>query len=177
MIPDSPPSFMMSGIEVVGAIASSSQLVRYLIEIIEYTRSISNHIKESSCPFQQYRRNLESLLSTVTAIVNTPYLQTDSVRDHLDTLEARAKSLKTTLQRYPTALPQKAVKRFWTALLAQRSEAQIVRDFTALERDKSNLLLCITTSFGGVLHDINKRTNSDLMATQNNIHRKVTNRG
>ncbi|KAL8789035.1 MAG: hypothetical protein Q9195_007001 [Heterodermia aff. obscurata] len=142
----------MSGLEVIGVVASASQLMRYLFEIIDYTQSVRTFIRGASCPFQQHREHLESLISVVNSIRQAPLLQTSIIEKHLKALLNRSETLCATLRRYSLDLARSPVNKFWTALQARRAEAQILKDLASLERQKSNLLLYITTSHGIVLH-------------------------
>ncbi|OAL18761.1 hypothetical protein AYO22_10455 [Fonsecaea multimorphosa] len=48
----------------------------------------------------------------------------------------------------------KSIKRFWKAIVNQRHEAQILQSFTALENDKSSLLLYLGSIHGHALQQI-----------------------
>ncbi|KAG6997464.1 hypothetical protein G7Y79_00040g076290 [Physcia stellaris] len=159
----------MSGIEVIGVIASASQLVRYVLDIIDYTKTVSVLIKSSSCPFQHHRQHLENLVLAVETIRRTPILQTSLIETHLQTLLSRTASLRNTLKPFTRVARQTALGKIWTAIQAHKAEGQILKDLNILERDKSNLVLCITSSYGNILHDIEERTNPDLVVTKNNM--------
>ena len=64
----------MSSLEVIGLIASASQLIRYTGDIIDYTRSIFVFLKGSTRRFGQRREHLEALISAVEVIRQTPSL-------------------------------------------------------------------------------------------------------
>ncbi len=157
----------MSGFEVIGLIASASQLIRYTGEIIDYTRSIFIFLKGSTRRFSQHREHLEALILAVEAIRQTPLLQTQLIQHHLGVLLRRTENLRAVLRRYTIDLPQKLLKRFRAALSAQKAQEQILKDLSALERDKSNLLLCITSSYGVTLEKIKRTMDSKLMAPKN----------
>ena len=158
----------MSGIEVIGLVASASQLIRYTGDIIDYTRSIFIFLKGSTRRFGQHREHLEALILTVVVIRQTPSLQTQLIRHHLGVLLRRTENLRAVLRRYTIGVPQKLLKRFRVALSAHKAQEQILDDLSALERDKSNLLLCITSSYGVTLEEIKRKTNSRLMAPKMN---------
>lgn len=164
----------MSGVEVIGIIASASQLVRYLLEIIDYTQTVSVLIKSASCLFQQHRQHLENLVSTVEDIRRIPCLQTSLIETHLETLLSRTASLRHTLKPFSRVSQQTALGKICTAIQARKAEGQILKDLNILERDKSNLILCITSSYGNILHGIQERTNPDLVVTKNNMSDKPT---
>ena len=159
----------MSGIEFIGAVASASQLARYTVNIITYAKDIIAFIKETSSQFQRHQETLESLISAVETIRQTPLLQTCSIRDHLALLSRRTEVLGVNLKRYTPDSQTKLYRRVWTALLAHKVEAQILQGLTDLERDKSNLILCITSFYGIVLHDIRLRTNLDFETDRKNL--------
>ena len=159
----------MSGIEVIGVIASASQLVRYVLDIIDYTKTLSVLIKSSSCPFQHHRQHLENLVSAVETIRRTPILQTNLIKTHLQTLLNRTASLHDTLKPFSRVSQQTALGKVWTAIQAHKAEAHILKDLNILERDKSNLLLCITTSYGPILHGIQEKSNSDLVVVKDTM--------
>ena len=147
----------MSGLEVIGVVASTSQLVRYILEIIDYTQTIWIFIKGASCPFQQYQEHLESLISAIRTIRQTPSLQKPVIEHHLKALLKRTETLCATLKRYSTDLPRSPVRKFWMAFKAGKTEVQILKDLDSLERQKSNLLLCISSLYGITLDQIKKK--------------------
>ena len=155
----------MSGFEVIGVIASASQLVHYVLEIIDYTRKR---------PFDEYSDHLEALVSAVKVVTRTPSLQTQPIKDFLDILLRRTEILKATLELYSVNLSRKFYGKLWTALCAHRAESQILKDLATLERDKSNLLLCITSSNGAVLYGIQGRTTPNLCDMDGETIRKVS---
>ncbi len=166
------PSFCllrMSGFEVIGVVASASQIIKYTAEIIDYIRSVFDFVTGTSCQFEQHREHLEALISTVKTIRQTPLLQTSLVRDHLEVLLRQSKTLGQVLRRYTVNLPRKSFRRIWTALFVHKAEGQILRGLASLERDKSNLLLCLTSSYGIVLHEIKERIDSNLMASKDDM--------
>ena len=133
----------MSGLEVIGVVASASQLVRYISEIIHYTQSIWTFIKGASCQFQQYTEDLESLISVVRIIRQTPSLQTHTIEHHLAALLNKTEALSATLRRYSGNPIRSPVSKVLTALQAPKAEAQILKDLDSLERRTIGLLLCI----------------------------------
>lgn len=166
------PSFCllrMSGFEVIGVVASASQIIKYTAEIIDYIRSVFDFVTGTSCQFEQHREHLEALILTVKTIRQTPLLQTSLVRDHLEVLLRQSKTLGQVLRRYTVNLPRKSFRRIWTALFVHKAEGQILRGLASLERDKSNLLLCLTSSYGIVLHEIKERIDSNLMASKDDM--------
>ena len=163
----------MSGIEVIGVIASASQLVRYVLDIIDYTKTVSVLIKCSSYPFQQHKQHLENLVSAVETIRQTPILQTSLIETHLQTLSRTAASLCDTLKPFSRVSQQTALGKIWTAIQAHKAEGQILKDLNILERDKSNLLLCITSSYGPILHGIQERSNSNLVIVKDTMPQKA----
>ena len=155
----------MSGLEVIGVVASASQLVRYLLEIIDYTKRIWTLTKGVSCPFQQHRENLESLISAVETIRQTSFLQTHIIESHLKALLDRTQIVRATLRRYSSDT-RNSVRKIWAALTAHKAETQVLKDLASIERDKSNLLLHITSSYANVLYEIKVKMNSDAIAKE-----------
>ena len=154
----------MSGIEVIGLIASATQLIRYTGDIIDYTQSIFIFLKGSTRRFGQHREHLEALISAVEVIRQTPSLQTQLIRHLVEVLLRRTENIRAVLRRYTIDFSQKLLKRFRTALSAHKAQEQILEDLCALRRDKSSLLLGITSSYGVTLEEIKRKTNSELMA-------------
>ena len=150
----------MSGLEVIGVVASASQLVRYILEIIDYTQTIWIFTKGASCPFQQHREHLESLISAIRTIRQTPSLQKPVIENHLKALLKITEPLCAALRRYSTDLPRSPVRKFLAALQAGKTEVQILKDLASLERQKSNLSLCISSLHGIALHQIKEKMDS-----------------
>lgn len=148
----------MSGIEVVGLLASIAQLAHYVKNIREFILQICAQVQSGSRGLEQRLDQLDRVLDTVREIEKNSFFHTPSIGRHLKAIVAQVESLQTVLVRLKARKPQATLRKFWNAYTEIRAEKQICTIFTKLEEEKSTLQLSMTE----VNATLSSRTNTDL---------------
>ena len=136
----------MTCLEVVGALASVSQLTSYVVQI---TISLSNlYVKLLKAPriFQQYVSTVRQLEGVIQILRCNEWLRTTII---IDSLQSLSEKIKDALSLLP--LPEQVVAKtmsklsFWLRRAMQylRNEEELRSVFAALADMKSTLALCI----------------------------------
>ena len=135
----------MSGIEVVGLLASASQLVIYSIKITTSLSEICQRVQDAPLIVKQRSDQIKQLISTAEQIQQNRLLQTAHVLTHLNETLEQAKTLSTTLERLAKAYSCGSIRRCWKILIATKEKA-ILANFDRLEKEKSALVLSIAVA-------------------------------
>ncbi|KAL3425405.1 hypothetical protein PVAG01_02196 [Phlyctema vagabunda] len=133
----------MSGVEVLGALAATVQIVSYAPVIIQTISQIYGAFKNAPVEIQQGCRHLEDLLDTVETIKLNESLQTSSTKAHLETLKQRIVALLAILTGIVSRLDRPPLKRIFTICSRPRYEVRIAKALGQIEGDKSALVLNI----------------------------------
>ena len=129
---------------MIGAIASISQLVLYIKNVASDISALRRELRDAPSRIQQHTDDLASLKSIIDFITDDCRFQTRIVETHLNLILKRISNLRTILGNNLELVKQQSTKKFWKAAHINKGEEQILKSFAALEKDKSNLLLCIT---------------------------------
>ncbi|KAI9707970.1 MAG: hypothetical protein M1820_004389 [Bogoriella megaspora] len=132
----------MSGLEIVGTIASVSQIISQVLQISRSIKELGQTVVE----FQRHQDSLCIVISATQSIQKQPCLRTEYIDSYLQHLLIRLETLRTALRRYVTNLPKTPFQKIKWALRYSELRNSIEKQFTALETDKSTLLLCMFTS-------------------------------
>lgn len=135
----------MSGIEVVGLVASVSQLVTYSIKITQNLSEICQRVQDGPLIVKQRSDQIKQLISTAELIQQNHFLQTAHVLIHLNETLEQAKTLSTTLERLANDYSRGSIRRCWKILIATK-EKTILANFDRLEKEKSALVLSISVA-------------------------------
>ncbi|KAF2228451.1 hypothetical protein EV356DRAFT_499046 [Viridothelium virens] len=154
----------MSGLEIVGAIVSVGQIIS---QVIKTSRSI-RELGQSVVEFQRHQDDLCVIISATQSIQKQPYLHSTYITSYLQKLLIRLETLKTALRRYAASLPRTPFQKIKWALRCAESKNFITKQFSALESDKSTLLLCMSTFSG-------HRSSCRLSLTENEMPPRRTN--
>lgn len=133
----------MSGIEVVGLMASASQLALYSIRIITCVSEIVQKVQDAPARIRQHSDQIRQLVSTAQLIEQHHLLQTVQVHAHIKAALEQAKTLSATLEQLTKDYSRGPIRRYWIVLKATK-EKEILANFDRLETEKSALLLCIS---------------------------------
>lgn len=134
----------MSGIEIVGLLASIAQLAHYVQNIREFLQEIRIQVRSGSRSLEQRLDQLDRVLDTVREIEKNPSFHTPSIGRHLKAIVVQIESLQTVLGRPRTSKQQVTWRKFLNAYKEIRAEKQICIIFTKLEEEKSTLQLSMT---------------------------------
>ena len=135
----------MSGIELVGLLASASQLVSYSIKITTSLSEIYQRVQDAPLKIKQHSDQIKQLIDTAEFVQQHPLLQTEQVHIHINATLEQAKSLFTVLERLSKDYTRGSIRRYWKILMANK-EKEILANFDRLEKEKSALVLSISVA-------------------------------
>ncbi|KAF9641094.1 hypothetical protein BFW01_g12900 [Lasiodiplodia theobromae] len=144
----------ISGLEVLGAVASASQISFYVCNIVAAVQAIRRELREAPQRIQQRTKHLSFLLSIINSIQTNQLFHTSEVENHLKDIQERIYTLRLTLESSNKPLKDQSLRKVWRALETLRAETQILKSFDALESEKSSLLLFIAGAYGAKLHEV-----------------------
>ena len=143
----------MAGIEIVGLLASVSQLVVYSIKITTCLSEICQRVRDTSLRIAQHSDQVRQLVIIVRYIENHRLLQTVHVHAQIDATLEQAVSLSATLEQLRNDYSRGKIRRYWKTIQGGK-EKEILANFDRLEKEKSSLLLCISVVNMDLLGDI-----------------------
>lgn len=130
--------------EVVGSIASITQLLRYALSLIATISSIYKNIQGGPALQHQRLKQLERLFCTVQTLNETSALNKASTKEHLTAIVVRIQDLRVLLDRLAAHQTGRPIKKYLKALVKEnREQNRILEVFIDLEKEKSALLLSI----------------------------------
>ena len=141
---------LMSGIELVGLLASASQLVIYSIKITTSLSEIYQRIQDAPLKIKQHSDQIKQLIDTSEFVRQHPLLQTDQVHIHINATLEQAKCLSTVLEQLSKDYTRGSIRRYWKILTANK-EKEILANFDRLEKEKSALVLSISVAQTDIL--------------------------
>ena len=149
----------MTGIEIIGLIASLTQLVDLSVKLSGALTKFQQRLNGEPARIKDYQSQLKHLASTATLITQNHDLHTSVIHGHVQDTVTRMKALDMLVNDLERIDAQRIIKRYWRALTGWK-EKEIAAAFSRLERDKTALVLCITGTNSGLLRDINERLKS-----------------
>lgn len=147
----------MAGIEVIGAIASASQLIQYSTKLIRTLNDLYCNIDKSGNRYQQYKDQIEQLYHVASSLQNTKRPLPRIVITHIETLFCTARTIDKALKKTLGFGPSNKWKKCVVAVKVLAMEETITRGFHDLERDKTCLILCIVGVQVQLLDEINTK--------------------
>jgi len=136
-------SKIMSGLEVVGALAAASQLVEQSLQIIIYISDLYKRVRDAPESIRKQSIQVEQLIDITRLIEHNPPLQTVLVDSILENCLRITEELQEILARVSTTAGDGRVRKVWKALEGVTREKRILALLAKLEQEKSALVLCI----------------------------------
>ena len=136
----------MSGLEVFGAFAASSQLLAYIFKIGESLVELRDHIKNSSSRIDSYWEQLQALEYTLRIIEGNQNLHSSIDIALLKAIWIKVSALNDILRQSDDAISYRLSKRIIHVLSEKRAEKRIKESFIVLESYKLNLALCMKSN-------------------------------
>ena len=133
----------MSGIEIVGLVASAAQLLSYSFKITTSLNEICQRVQDAPKRIRQHSLQINQLISTTQLVQQRKLLQTALVLTHINATLEQAESLCAILEQLTEDYSRGSIRRYWKILTATR-EKEILANFDRLEKEKSALILCIS---------------------------------
>lgn len=159
----------MSGLEVIGILASTSQLTDYCIKIITSLRDIYRLAHGKPNRYRRQSEQVHQLIETAQLVNATEALHIPSVESQLVSILVDAKGLQGILDGIISESTRKSKKMYFKAVFNNHQEREVRRCFAALHEKKCTLTLCIVSTYGGFLFEIRNGTAEELPA----VRRKV----
>ncbi|KAL3425795.1 kinesin light chain [Phlyctema vagabunda] len=143
----------MSGLEILGAAAAASQFIVYGTKVIDFLIKV----REAPNAIEKQIIHIRQLVEVSKLVEQSPHLNSgtsgSSLQKILKPCEIEIKYLDNILvEKFPGK--QHSIKATWKSLLAVSKEKEIIAAFTTLERLKSSLILCISTTDSSSLSSI-----------------------
>ena len=135
----------MAGIEIVGFLASASQLVLYSIKITACLFELCQQVQDAPLRIRQNSDQITQLISTAQLVEENHFLQTAYVLNQTNATLKQAKNLSAILQRLTEDYSRGPIRRCWK-LLTGTKEKEILAIFDRLEKEKSALILCVSVA-------------------------------
>lgn len=136
----------MSGLELLGAAAATTQLFGYLLDLVKTLLEIRDHIKNSSGRIQTYHQRLESLARTIQYIHENPTLLTQVVSGLLQTISQRVFALNDILRKSFSSTPRCASQKLMRMYKEKTAERRIRELLENLDSYKIDLAICISAT-------------------------------
>lgn len=133
----------MSGAEVLGIVASATQLAAYSIKIVLHLDALSKELRNIPNRTRQHIRQVKELIETTTLIEQNKSLRSPKIHEHLQSTLFEAQTLFNVLRDLSNKYAGNTIWRYW-AILQGVGEKEILASFDKLEREKSALRLCIS---------------------------------
>jgi hypothetical protein len=151
--------------EVVGALASSAQLVAYVAKAAAFLSDLYERLKDAPDRIQQHENHIKHLIEIILHIQETRSLHTTLVFAQLEHTISLAYSLRDLLVKVLGQYTQLSFRRRYWKVLQGKKEKQILLALQNLEREKTGLSLCLTVAQTEFLHDVRhevKKPESDM---------------
>ena len=139
----------MSGLEVVGAVASVVQLTSFAAEIADSISKLYKKLRNAPKALRQYLTTVDQLRDVVLLLRGNEWLR---AKDIIDRLESIARKIDEALELLPK-VKSKSDSRFLRIPRGAREAYQYMRNeeelntiFVALEEMKSTLVLCVLST-------------------------------
>ncbi|KAF1953563.1 hypothetical protein CC80DRAFT_141456 [Byssothecium circinans] len=133
----------MSGLELVGAFAATTQLFSHLLELVNALLEIRDHINHVSTRVQAYRERLESLARTIQYIHAHPPLLTHVVSALLQIISQRVSALNDIVHKSFARTPRRASQRLMRVYTEKTAERRIRELLENLDSYKIDLAICL----------------------------------
>jgi hypothetical protein len=146
----------MSGVEVLGVVASAVQLVDCVLRISNTLLEISERLHEYPARLHSHVDQVKHLIQAARLAEGNPSLHTPTIHAHVKTTLAAAAELQTTLERIAVDYSQKSWAHRYLKIILRGAfeERQLVAKFVNLERQKSDLIFCISVVHSDALAEI-----------------------
>ena len=135
----------MSGIEILGVLASTGQLLSYSFKITRSLNEIYQRVQDAPKRISQHSIQIKQLISTTELIQEQQVLQTAPILTHINATLVQAESLCAILEQLTEDYSRGSIRRYWKILTATK-EKEILANFDRLEKEKSALILCISVT-------------------------------
>ncbi|KAH7046724.1 hypothetical protein B0J12DRAFT_137682 [Macrophomina phaseolina] len=161
----------MSGLEVVGAAASVTQLVQYCVKLGALLQDICQNADKLAKQYEGRKQHIDQVLHMAQLISRTEnFHQSRLIQDHVISLTKTTLSIHSEINQIKWFLCSTSkVRKCLRALEYPKFEESIAKGFADLERDKSCLALCLLGTFGHRISEIQSALEAGLPSIQEEI--------
>ena len=152
----------MSGLEVLGILASASQLTDYCVMIIASLHDIYKLVHGKSNRYHRQLEQVQQLIETAQLVKATETFQTPSVENQLDSILVEARRLQRILDGIVSESGRKSKTMYLKAVFNNYHEREMHKGFASLNDKKSTLTMCIVSTYGAFLSEIRNGTVEDM---------------
>jgi hypothetical protein len=135
----------MSGLEILGALASAVQLADTCLKITISASELFTRVRGAPETIRTRIAQIEQLIEIARLIEHNSALQTPLIGSVLDRCREDTNNLLGILKKLDTEATARKVVKYWTALLGVTKEKKMLGIFERLEERKSSLILCIAS--------------------------------
>jgi hypothetical protein len=149
----------MSGLEVVGALASTAQIAVYVIKVAACLSEVYERLKNAPDRIRHHAHHIKCLLDIVQHIqvANSP--DSPILSSQLQSTLSQACDLRDLINKALGQYTQPSLRRRYWKVLKGNKEKQILAALENLEREKSGLTLCLTAAtHTELLKDVKRET-------------------
>jgi hypothetical protein len=155
----------MSGLEAIGVLASTAQLAAYAVKAAVLFSDIYDRLKYAPERIEEHAHQIERLIDIIAYVRDKESLHTTLVFAQLKCTIKQAYSLRELLVKVLGQYTQPSLRlRCWKVLKGTK-ERQILAALQSLEREKTQLSLCLTAVQSEILQEVQigvRRTGSDM---------------
>ena len=131
----------MSGLEVLGVLASASQLTDYCVMIIASLHDIYRLAHGKSNRYRRQLEQVQQLIETAQLVKATETFHTPSVENQLDSILVEAKGLQRILDGIVSESGRKSKTMYLKAVFNNYHEREMHKGFAPLNDKKSTLTM------------------------------------
>jgi len=146
----------MTGLEIVGALASIAQVGVYTINIIASIRQVYGTLQTAPARLHRGCQQLNELSETLLQIQHNPALQTKRVVAHAGNLIQHIESLEKMLKDMLANTKKSKLRRAAKICLGSQEEQRLVEAFAQIEIEKSALALSVFEANIQAAHETSK---------------------
>ena len=149
----------MSGVEILGVLASTTQLAAYSIKIALHLDEIHAAVTSTSAQIKRHLRQIKELIAIAVLIEEHESLWSTAIHRQLQSTLVEAQNLHELLEKLAERNSQNVIWRYWS-LLSGIVEKTVLTCLDNLEKEKSTLCICIGTVHTGLLLSIRERVDT-----------------
>lgn len=160
----------MSGAEVIGLLASVSQLVQYATKLVSLLQQICQDSARSADRYQRHQLQVHQVVRIARLIDKNEGLKTELVLSHVESLTITTQTLQRAIEQSVWFTgPSNKFKKCLKVLELPKAQDAIVKGFADLEREKSCLSLCLLGEFGKIIFQIQTNLDSSLPSIRERV--------
>lgn len=164
----------MSGVEVIGVIASAVQLADVSVRLVSGISRLCRQFRDHPRNLSKRVHNLEQLIQITKIIQTTKLTDIDIFRTTLENSIADAEALLALIESLSPQERDGKTRRGWKAVCGVAKETQILDALRQLEEQKGALLICIGVANSKLLSTADQSI-LDLSTTAQDAFRRVPN--